>query len=614
MAFTGTALRTAKLDLTLLGCESLITCSPLVRLGDKDQTIISARISNGDPDLDLTGWVMGFEATVGEKLIRDEDQSRFRLVGKNTVEYKCSDEVHSFIGTANVAYFTLKKDGTTVTTQNFTIHSLSNAETGTTGLKEHYVSVIDDLVKSNGEVMGKAEEIKNLIEKNQVVKKSGDTMTGTLTSGSVYPMDFKGAKGQPNWTLRHLSSDGSLVFAPSKTPEGTDWDWTKQIVFHPVNGLQIFGGTNLYKKTDLYPNWVTSNGGSTQLATKTDLNTVTKSGLYSGYDLVNTPDAINQFFYVEVIPHYNDRYLLQRATTLSGSTLATWQRRLDNSVWGAWIKQIDANGGTLTGELKISKIVRYQNREDKSVAAISVDNLGRWYNWSDVSGKRVFMYDPTTDTFTVDSANTNFVKNTGGVISGELTMRGALARLVFDVAAQSVTFDQPTTQISARGLLYREDGVTTGGIGRLRDTSGSYSYMGWGASPWDMSTALVVNDKVFKYKNKDVAMRDKDDRATIPVTADAELITSYGVIADRRGNTVTLRAPIRRKVGSTNGHVFTLPADMRPTMMLTQVVHASDGTPALMTIPSDTGQVLLQTITPAIMGKDYHIVLTYVAD
>ena len=56
-----------------------------------------------------------------------------------------------------------------------------------------------------------------------------------------------------------------------------------------------------------------------------------------------------------------------------------------------------------------------------------------------------------------------------------------------------------------------------------------------GASPWDMSTALVVNDKVFKYKNKDVAIRDKDARVTITVTADAELTSSDGVVADRRG-------------------------------------------------------------------------------
>lgn len=262
-------------------------------------------------------------------------------------------------------------------------------------------------------------------------------------------------------------------------------------------------------------------------------------------------------------------------------------------------------GGTMTGDLQINSANKgFQVGNGTAQLIQSVDTLGRYYWYSSI-GKTPLRYDIPNELLAFLSASS---------FSNTLTMAGANARLVIDEGGQSVTFDQPVAQTSARGLLYRENGVTLGGIGRIRSTTDAYNYIGWGANPWDMSSSLVVSDKALKYKGKDVAMRDKDDRATIPLTADAELITSYGVIADRRGNTVTLRAPIRRKVGSTNGHVFTLPPGMRPTMMLTQVVHASDGTPALMTIPSDSGQVLLQTITPAIMGKDYHIVLTYVAD
>ena len=262
-------------------------------------------------------------------------------------------------------------------------------------------------------------------------------------------------------------------------------------------------------------------------------------------------------------------------------------------------------GGTMTGDLQINLANKgFQVGNGTAQLIQSVDTLGRYYWYSSI-GKTPLRYDIPNELLAFLSASS---------FSNTLTMAGANARLVIDEGGQSVTFDQPVAQTSARGLLYRENGVTLGGIGRIRSTTDAYNYIGWGANPWDMSSSLVVSDKALKYKGKDVAMRDKDDRATIPLTTDAELITSYGVIADRRGNTVTLRAPIRRKVGSTNGHVFTLPPGMRPTMMLTQVVHASDGTPALMTIPSDSGQVLLQTITPAIMGKDYHIVLTYVAD
>lgn len=431
--------------------------------------------------------------------------------------------------------------------------------------------------------------------------KTGGTMTGTLTSGSVYPMDFKGAKGQPNWTLRHLSSDGSLVFAPSKTPEGTDWDWTKQIVFHPVNGLQIFGGTNLYKKTDLYPSWLNWNGYTFNLAVNTDLNTVVKSGLYGGTGLVNAPTNI--YLYVEVIAYHDVKYVLQRATSLAGggaSNQATWVRRMENGVWGAWERLIDSKGGNLTGELGINTANKgFTVGNGTDMLTQSVDLNGQYY-WYSSKSKTPLRYDIPNDLLRILSPT---------AINGQVTFSGAAARLVFDVAAQSVTFDQPTTQISARGLLYREDGVTTGGIGRLRDASGSYSYMGWGASPWDMSTALVVNDKVFKYKNKDVAMRDKDGQVDLVVTANGEAFdTGTPNVARRRGNTVTIRLALKRVVGSTDNIVATIPPEMRPSTFMVTNALSTDGTVVRVTVEA-AGNIKFSAT-----DKSVYDTITYVVD
>ncbi|MGR6912490.1 BppU family phage baseplate upper protein [Bacillus sp. BSL6] len=268
------------------------------------------------------------------------------------------------------------------------------------------------------------------------------------------------------------------------------------------------------------------------------------------------------------------------------------------------------SGDDVLGDLKFAngRMLRFQRPDNLSGIAIGADSKGGIYAWSDFAAKGVFTYSPETHLFNMQ-ADTNLLKKTGDMMTGTLKMSPMAI----------ITQEQLKTTANAKGIFYTDAGSTTtvAGIGRYVDETGAdFLYMGHGGSPWGggATGGLRVSPTQFSYKGKNIMTAEKDDRAIIPVTADAELITSYGVIADRRGNTVTLRAPIRRRVGSTNGHVLTLPPGMRPTMMLTQVVHASDGTPALITIPSDTGQVLLQTITPAIMGKDYHIVLTYVVD
>ncbi|MEJ9111480.1 phage baseplate upper protein [Bacillus paramobilis] len=251
-------------------------------------------------------------------------------------------------------------------------------------------------------------------------------------------------------------------------------------------------------------------------------------------------------------------------------------------------------GGTMTGTLLMQASLGFEG--DRNIYRKLADgNFDKGFSLADANlrlndwkNKRVvWEYDQENNKVNFMS-DTNLLKKTGDTMTGDLT----ISRSNGDASA--VNFGNGAGK---NNYIY-------GGKDRLGAYSGEADQMVW---------RYIPSTRVFEIGADKVTMK-KDGRATITVTADAELIGSYGVIADRRGNTVTLRAPIRRKVGSTSGHVFTLPADMRPTMLLTQVVHASDGTPALMTIPSDTGQVLIQTITPAITGKDYHIVLTYVVD
>ncbi|MGM1464145.1 BppU family phage baseplate upper protein [Bacillus cereus group sp. BceL310] len=265
-------------------------------------------------------------------------------------------------------------------------------------------------------------------------------------------------------------------------------------------------------------------------------------------------------------------------------------------------------GDTMTGDFRIGqgKIHRFQNSDDKSVAALSVDNNGRWYNWSDVSAKRVFMYDPATDTFTIDSANTNLLKKTGDTMAGNFILTsGAMIRQ-----------EMPNAP-SARGILYIDETskAAVGGIGYARGNSGvvGEAYMGWGSAPWDAPTALIVSDTKFTYKNKPVAMRDKDGRAELTLTADGENFNgNIGPIADRNGNTVTFRAGLRRKAGATGTLMTTLPLDMRPSISIINVIPSTDGTLARVTVQPN-GEVHLENAGGAsISGKDVYMAITYV--
>lgn len=168
---------------------------------------------------------------------------------------------------------------------------------------------------------------------------------------------------------------------------------------------------------------------------------------------------------------------------------------------------------------------------------------------------------------------------------------------------------------SARGILYIDETskAAVGGIGYARSNSGvvGEAYMGWGNAPWEASTALIVSDTKFTYKNKPVAMRDKDGRADLVLTADAtNFDTSRPPVAVRRGNTVTIRGAIGVSASATANLVTTLPTDMRPIDSLTQTILTHDGSATTLEVYPD-GRVILSN---SAKGKNIYIVFTYVVN
>ena len=158
--------------------------------------------------------------------------------------------------------------------------------------------------------------------------------------------------------------------------------------------------------------------------------------------------------------------------------------------------------------------------------------------------------------------------------------------------------------------------VWRGGTTNIGFISGSTQ--NWRLRDWTNSKDVFSNDgKTFNVlADSNLVTKNKDGVVNLTLTADAELTGANGVIAVRRGNTVSLRASIRRKAGSGNLAVlFTLPADMRPVgFTVQQGIVSIDGVSAIFSI-STAGEVTIQNATATdVAGKNFYVTCTYVVD
>lgn len=196
--------------------------------------------------------------------------------------------------------------------------------------------------------------------------KTGGTMTGNIR------IDKSPASGTGwrsiSWDLENseairMGLNGSNYFVLWDAPQNViPFEYrpaTKEVRLGSGATVNVLGDSNLYKKTDLYPSWVTPTGNATQLPTGTDLNTVATSGIYGGASFVNSPDGGTDAAYIEVWTYGN--YIIQRFVSMTGSNRRSFVRRKSGSTWGGWQKEILDDGGTLTGEIDIKKNIPAMN-------------------------------------------------------------------------------------------------------------------------------------------------------------------------------------------------------------------------------------------------------------
>lgn len=325
---------TFKFDLTYPSMQPQV----YQRLGEKQATDIVVQVMNDGKPFSLTGVRFGFELRNDKaKIIIDTNQTHFSVIdnAKGIFRYRVTDEGFGYIGNSYLAYFTLTISDVRITTERFRFHNDEDVQVGADGLQEHYVSVIDDLVKSNAEALAKAQEIKAMIEDNQVVKKSGDTMTGNLkfnvSGGNKEITATDGTNDLYKWIMR-----------------GTNFEFFSQSLnkgifnFNNTTGMfNVTADTNLVKKTEAFYDYAQPNGNAIQLpGVGTDLNTIQKTGIYAGTNLTNSPTSTSDFYYIEVVRYNDVNYIKQTATTITGPKPVIYTRKMTGkNVWNSWVKQ-----------------------------------------------------------------------------------------------------------------------------------------------------------------------------------------------------------------------------------------------------------------------------------
>lgn len=435
--------------------------------------------------------------------------------------------------------------------------------------------------------------------------KTGGTMTGNFN------FQTKDGAKMLQW-YNDQTQLGRLVFHPSGLVEwfgrngATEtgaWNYSPA-----TNTFNVVSNTNLLKKSEVYYDYLQPTGNTKVLAAGTDLNTVQATGCYAGSGLLNAPEGLGNFMYIEVLRYHDVKYVKQTATTLTGSNSSRiFTRRKVADVWEAWTETIQSTGGTVKGQLHIEM----ENTGDRRLAWLKDGNL-LWgltssqsavtlFDWK--NNRNVWSYDATANTFNLNTANSNLVKSSGDTMTGHLNMN----------SNSQIIYNQLSSTTSAKGFMYTDDTSTAviGGIGRFRTTTGESYYMGWGASPWSAATSLTVSNAQFTYKNFKITTAEKDGRVNLTLTADgSNPDANYPLTATRRGNTVTVSGSVMLNSATTGATISNLPVDMRP------VGNVNMYTPVKSTTSGDVMQVFINATSGALAlygarGKAVDFVMTY---
>ncbi|WP_163262762.1 BppU family phage baseplate upper protein [Bacillus paranthracis] len=546
--------------------DTSTTCSNRFSQNDRNSAKLLVTITNKGAELDLSqakSVRMSFKKPDGTRVFQNDCQPINAMKGKYQIVLKT--QTLTSVGNV-IAQIHIEEEDRIIDTQKFFFVVNDSLASDEAVESTNEFTIIQKAIEAGKKLEGV--DINGIIAAGELAKgalpKSGGTMTGNIDLDTSVGSKSKGYRWRDATGAifgLETSTTGELILYDYKAAARI-WQYDPVAKRFSVNSdgnlLKTTGGTitgtTIFEAGDLrFKN-----------AANDILFRNNTSGIFSFYDI-----AQNQ-----VVWSYNPT--TKEFTVNSASNL------------------LKKTGDTATGDIIIkgaNKVLQVSNGTES--LSHSVDNNSVYYWYSNLA-KTPLRYDIKTDTFNVLAANTNVLKKNGDTMTGNLevprvTTTNAIPLVFNGVAGASKSWK---TSVDGKGITYTPSKTT-------------------GVVDWDDTKAVNIstNGEITATKFNTL----KDGRATITVTADAELTSSDGVVADRRGNTVTVRARVRRKSEQVN-LIFTMPEGMRPLLNVSHNLTANDGTPGMLTIAPTSGEVRIASVGPALLNKDFNFTFTYVVD
>ncbi|ADY24083.1 BppU family phage baseplate upper protein [Bacillus paranthracis] len=253
---------------------------------------------------------------------------------------------------------------------------------------------------------------------------------------------------------------------------------------------------------------------------------------------------------------------------------------------------VKKSGDTMIGDLNLNvglALKRITSKDStKDLISLAFGSNGSfWIEDRQNNNLNVLHYDNTNKKLNVN-IDTNLMKKSNDSFTG-LTRFTQNAQLMI---AQS----DENTGASARGLHYMDKDtdviVNRGGIGRFKGAKNGeeYLYMGFGATPWDSQSGLIVRpDGSATLKGKKIATAENDTGWIKLLTTGVENVANRDMKYKRSGENISVIGSVRNPQNET---VFaTLPVGFRPVQHIAFPALAYGYTPAVceVTIKPDGG-------------------------
>lgn len=624
--------------------DTSTTCSNRFSQNDRNSAKLLITITNKGAELDLSqakSVRMSFKKPDGTRVFQNDCQPINAMKGKYQIVLKT--QTLTSVGNV-IAQIHIEEEDRIIDTQKFFFVVNDSLASDEAIESTNEFTIIQKAIEAGKKLDGV--DINGIIAAGELAKgalpKSGGTMTGHLHFAEPYGVYFRDATNTAIATLyqnagklilRDIKNSSTLLdydFATKllninaagnvmKTTGGVltgnlefDVGTTEKRIF-VKSGAEHFGYLFNSKATGVY-NWradkfaISYNAETDTFnvgASNTNLLKTT-GGTMTGNLTIDSPSSgglrlhqggknVTGLFTKNNTGDIRSTYLYDFQKDIT----ALEYRPDTGFVFNADTNLLKNTGGTLTGDLAINSATSGGMqflRAGKRVAGwrTRTGNNKEWF----------YMYDYVADNIALDynkddgfifNAPTNLLKKTGDTMTGALN----LASTSYLKTGTSLVFEPPTSSPNDPNWRVLND---TTGIAFIPSKTP-------GGSDWDWNKAIRVGGT-----RQNIVTKEKDGRATLTLTADGALISPNPIIADRKGNTVTVRAGIKRLSATSNVTLFTLPDTMRPLVTVQHGVISSDGTPATATIQANGDFSLQNAGSNIATNKDYFITLSYVVD